>query len=155
VDELPRRQPFTENRPVGYGMIGRSQSQRYSRRHVRFQSSNRCAHLHESDRALRDAFSPAPLGHNPKSLSAFVQRSDLLILTKSRKCPNSSCHPKDGTKRVKFGKVVSSCSLWERFRLDRSTFPRNRRGLLTLERSETNPASVSLDRHTVLRLSGL
>jgi hypothetical protein len=70
------------------------------------QSSNRCAYLHESDRtlrdgsfgwravpgtscqatiapSLRDAFSPAPLGHNPKSLSAFVERSDLLILTKS------------------------------------------------------------------------
>jgi hypothetical protein len=39
--------------------------------------------LHESNRTLRDAFSPAPLGHNPKSLSAFVERSDLLILTKS------------------------------------------------------------------------
>ena len=33
--------------------------------------------------SLRDAFSLAPLGHNPKSLSAFVERSDLLILTKS------------------------------------------------------------------------
>jgi hypothetical protein len=32
--------------------------------------------------SLRDAFSPAPLGHNPKSLSAFVERSDLLILRK-------------------------------------------------------------------------
>jgi hypothetical protein len=29
-----------------------------------------------------------PLGHNPKSLSAFVERSDLLILTKSCKCVN-------------------------------------------------------------------
>jgi hypothetical protein len=27
--------------------------------------------------SLRDAFSPAPLGHNPKSLSAFVERTDL------------------------------------------------------------------------------
>jgi hypothetical protein len=26
--------------------------------------------------SLRDAFSPAPLGHNPKSLSAFVETSD-------------------------------------------------------------------------------
>jgi hypothetical protein len=26
--------------------------------------------------SLRDAFSPAPLGHNPESLSAFVERSD-------------------------------------------------------------------------------
>jgi hypothetical protein len=33
--------------------------------------------------SLRDAFSPVPLGHNPKSLSGFVERSDLLILTKS------------------------------------------------------------------------
>jgi hypothetical protein len=75
-------------------MIGRSESQRYF--------SSTCApcfsfhirnfvtpiiesvrHLHESDRTLRDAFSPVPLGHKPKSLSAFVERSDLLIRTKS------------------------------------------------------------------------
>src|ERR1700729_2027084 len=73
------------------------------------QSSNRCAQLQESDRtlrdgsfgwrfpgtscqatiapSLRDAFSPAPLGHNPKSLSAFVERSDLLILTSLENVP--------------------------------------------------------------------
>ena len=70
-----------------------------------FQSSNRYAHLHESDRTLRDGSfgwlslalrarlrshrpsgtrSRRRLGHNPKSLSAFVERSDLLILPKSR-----------------------------------------------------------------------
>src|ERR1700722_15340840 len=50
-----------------YGMIGRSESQRYFSSTVRrvsvsvflfetssLQSSNRCAHLHESDRTLRD-----------------------------------------------------------------------------------------------------
>jgi hypothetical protein len=90
-ESVPRK-----NRPVGYGVIGRSESQRCfsSRcapcfgfsipiRNFVTPISNRCAHLHESDRTLRDAFSPAPLGHNPKSLSAFVERSDLLILTKS------------------------------------------------------------------------
>jgi hypothetical protein len=72
-----------KNRPIGYGMIGRSESQRYFSstcaprfgfsfpiRNFVTPISNRCAHLHESDRTLRDAFLPAPLGHNPKSLSA-------------------------------------------------------------------------------------
>src|ERR1700735_2643903 len=45
--------------------------------------------------SLRDAFSPAPLAHNPKFL-AFVERSDLLILTKLLPCrrPRQLRHPR-------------------------------------------------------------
>jgi hypothetical protein len=54
-----------KNRPVGYGMIGRSESQRYFSStcapcfgfHIEtssLQLSNRCAPLRESDRTLRD-----------------------------------------------------------------------------------------------------
>ena len=98
--EVPGRSVRRKNRPVGYGMIGRSESHSISRRPVRrvsvavflfetssLQSSNRCAHLHESDRTLRDGsfgwrcsrhFVPGydrtvPPGRTILSLSAFVE----------------------------------------------------------------------------------